>query len=174
MRELPGSDPTPSDPVDRPTSRLVLLDDADRILLFRATNEADPNAFWFTPGGGVEPGETYEQAAHRELHEETGLTNATLGPCLWTHEITRRFAPDHALHFRSRYYLIRTEAFDPIPAVLMPEEDYMLEPNWFRWWTLDELHAHEGPEILVPRRLPQLLAPILEGTLPTEPIDLNR
>ena len=174
MRESPVSTPTPSDPVDRPTSRLVLLDDADRILLFRATNEADPTAFWFTPGGGVEPGETYEQAAHRELHEETGLTNATLGPCLWTHEITRRFNPEHALHFRSRYYLIRTQAFNPNPAVLLPEEDYMLEPNWWRWWTLKELHAHEGPEILVPRRLPQLLAPILKGTLPQSPIDLNR
>ena len=66
-------DTTPGEPVDRPTSRLVILDDADRILLFRATTEAAPDPFWLTPGGGVDPGETHEQAAHRELFEETGL-----------------------------------------------------------------------------------------------------
>lgn len=53
--------------VERPTARLVVLDSADRILLFRATNEEEPSPFWFTPGGGVEDGETYEEAAHREL-----------------------------------------------------------------------------------------------------------
>jgi len=167
------SDPPPEVPVDRPTSRLIVIDDADRILLFRATAEGTPPAYWFTPGGGVEPGETYEQAAHRELWEETGVENAELGPCLWTLDAVRRLSPTRYYHLHSRYYLVRTPHFDPEPAVYQPDEEYMLDDGWFRWWTLDELHAHQGPEVVLPDRLPQLLPPILEGRFPNPPVDLS-
>jgi 8-oxo-dGTP pyrophosphatase MutT (NUDIX family) len=56
----------------RPAARILLLDQAGRTLLFRFTPASAP-AFWATPGGAVDPGESYEQAARRELLEETGL-----------------------------------------------------------------------------------------------------
>jgi ADP-ribose pyrophosphatase YjhB (NUDIX family) len=56
----------------------VLLLDGDRVLLIQ---RARPPAVgrWTVPGGKVELGETLEEAALRELHEETGM-RATLGP----------------------------------------------------------------------------------------------
>ncbi|WP_279671836.1 dihydrofolate reductase [Flexivirga meconopsidis] len=43
--------------------------DGDRLLLTRR----EDNGLWCLPGGGVEPGETWSEAAVREVREETGL-----------------------------------------------------------------------------------------------------
>ncbi|GIF51439.1 ADP-ribose pyrophosphatase YjhB (NUDIX family) [Asanoa ferruginea] len=52
----------------RVTCGVVVLDERDRVLLIRRDGEGT----WGIPGGGLEPGETWEQAARRECLEETG------------------------------------------------------------------------------------------------------
>ena len=55
-------------------ARLILLDANDRILMVRGHDIDNPaRSWWFTVGGGLEPGETGAEAAARELREETGL-----------------------------------------------------------------------------------------------------
>ena len=54
-------------PTPRPAARVLLLDARDRLLLFRWK----PPNVWITPGGGLEPGETYEQAALRDVVRES-------------------------------------------------------------------------------------------------------
>ena len=62
--ELGGSADTP---LPRPSARILLLDTSDRLLLFHATEvvHGEDPAFWFTPGGALEPGESWEWAARR-------------------------------------------------------------------------------------------------------------
>jgi 8-oxo-dGTP diphosphatase len=48
----------------------VLVDDEQRVLL--ALWNEGPTPAWMVPGGGVEEGETPEEAAVREVREETG------------------------------------------------------------------------------------------------------
>lgn len=56
----------------RPAARILLVDGAGGALLFRFTAPDRP-PFWCTPGGALDPDETYAQAARRELMEEVGI-----------------------------------------------------------------------------------------------------
>jgi hypothetical protein len=38
----------------------------------------------------------------------------------------------------------------------------------WRWWTFDEIRAYDG--VVAPRRLAELLEPVLDGSLPSTPI----
>ena len=70
----------------RNAARVVALDAAGRVLLARG-HDADQTerTWWFTIGGGIEPGESPRAAAVRELAEESGLVvqpDDLVGPVL--------------------------------------------------------------------------------------------
>jgi len=102
----------------------VLREEAgDRVLACRRAPGRDAAGLWEFPGGKVEPGETDEQAAVREIREELDLeikVGDSLGPGV-------DISPDYRLHV----YLATAVAGDPV----LREHS---ELRWFGPAELDE------------------------------------
>lgn len=159
-------------PILRPTARVLLLDPDDRLLLFRAAqpDRETGRPFWFPAGGGVEPGETYEACAIRELFEETGIVDCTLGPCVWTRDVVAPFG-GMLYRFEERYFVVRlAKAYEISVANHTAEELVMLAEH--RWWSASAIAS--SPDIFVPRALAELLPAVLRGLVSAEPLHVTR
>jgi 8-oxo-dGTP pyrophosphatase MutT (NUDIX family) len=152
----------------RQATRAVVLDTEGAVLLVRF--DFGDRVVWATPGGGVEGAESDEHALRRELAEEAGLVELDVGPLVWTRTHHVPLGGGRWDGQRERYYLVRTEPFEPEPRLTWPElrAEGMTA---LRWWTLDELEA--ASELFAPRRLPQLVRELIERGPPAEPIDVG-
>ena len=65
----------------RPSARLLVTDRQGRLLLFRFRHDDGPltgKTYWATPGGALDEGESFAEAARRELYEETQIRSAEI------------------------------------------------------------------------------------------------
>ena len=147
--------------------RALVLDPADRVLLVRF--EWPDKTVWAPPGGGIDPGETPEEAIVRELAEECGLRGFELGPLIWTRTHWHTDMGGWGGQ-EEQIYLVRTDAFEPAPE--WNDEQLAAEGiGGQRWFTRGEL-AEPGL-IFAPRRLPALLNDLLRGSPQSEPVDVG-
>lgn len=155
-------------PGARKVARVVLLDPQDRILLLHGFEPDDPaDDWWFTPGGGVEGDESREEAALRELAEETGITEVDLGPVLWQRHCSFPFA-GRRWDQDEWYFLAHTTCTDAVPQALTELE--LRSVRGLRWWTSAELSA--ARETVYPTRLAELLRTLLDEGPPRVPVVL--
>jgi len=152
----------------RPAVRALVLDPADRILLVRF--DFGDHAVWATPGGGIEDGETDEDALRRELAEEVGLEGFELGPLVWTRRHEVPLAGGRWDGQVERCYLVRTAEFDPEPKLSWAElrEEGMTDA---RWWTLADVESSD--ELFAPRRLPSLVGEVVRRGPPADAVEVG-
>ena len=147
-------------PGTRSTSRVILLNGLDQILLLHA-QDPEQHKWWIAPGGGLAEGESFEEAAKRELFEETGST-AAIGNCVWTRR--HIYDWDGRRHDQyERFFVARTE--DEVVAP-RSSDSYIIG---YRWWSVSEIE--HSSDVFAPRQLAELLVPVLRGEYPETPID---
>lgn len=167
--DLPGDRPI----IERSVVRLVVLDELDRLLLFHTRDGSHPDlgTWWELPGGGIEPGETYRDAAIRELREETGIAVEPwqVGAPTWRrrasfrHRETRRLQDEVVVTVRLGGV---GPDVDESGRLAYEKEDYFD----FRWWPLTEVIVSR--QRFYPGGLATLLSAFLAGEQIDEPFEL--
>jgi 8-oxo-dGTP pyrophosphatase MutT (NUDIX family) len=156
--------------LERDAVRVVLADAGGRVLLFHVATEESPGGWWELPGGGIDPGESYQEAAVREIKEETGLNLylAQIGEPSWRRDSTWRSRGVRRLQHEVVVY---ARVLADQPAIVdggrtaEEIEDFVAA----RWWGVDEIiQSHER---FYPGRLPELLSRFLAGEVMKEPFE---
>jgi 8-oxo-dGTP diphosphatase len=115
----------------------VLLLDGERVLLVQRARPPQVGR-WTVPGGGVEVGETLEEAALRELREETGL-GCTLGPVV---EVLDRVVRDG--DGRVEYHYVILDFLGSAPTGTLAAGSDSADARWVPVAELDKWDTTDG------------------------------
>jgi 8-oxo-dGTP pyrophosphatase MutT (NUDIX family) len=158
VEPISGLEPRPG---VRVAARVLLLDTAQRLLLFTGFDPHDPERlpFWFTAGGGLEPGEELIAGAQRELREETGLwlpPERMVGP-VWLRRV--QFSFEGVDYDSDEWFFLAalTDAAEVDTAGFTDLENRTVRGH--RWWSAEDLRR--TTETIYPLQLAELLPGLL-------------
>ncbi|WP_202301783.1 NUDIX hydrolase [Dryocola clanedunensis] len=144
----------------RPSARLLIVDNAGRLLLFRYTHSADAltgRSYWATPGGGVEKDESYEQAAIRELQEETGIVREDVGVSVAVRKFVMKLPDGETVKAQERYYVVRVDDNELSRESWSCSEKQIISEC--RWWSAEELSVTD--DVVFPANIVDMLANVI-------------
>ncbi|EIV94507.1 NUDIX hydrolase [Frankia sp. QA3] len=157
-------------PQTRLAARVVLVDPSDAVLLLRShdpTLDVAPQ-WWHVPGGGLDSGESTEQAAVREVFEEVGYRLPDPGPAVATRRTSFTYLGREYRQFET-FFVARVPHRLELDPSSWTEIERRSILGW-AWWTVPELRATE--QTVYPTCLVDLVDGWLRAGPPTAPIRL--
>lgn len=146
---------------NRLAARVLLISPSNRLLLFKIHYRSGALAgmrYWATPGGKLRAGESFEEAAVRELHEETGLKVQSVRQCIARKEFPW-VMPDGDRVLAVEHYFVVYANEQQLDATSWSDQEREVVSE-VRWWSEEELLACQ--EVVFPPDLPLLLTQALK------------
>ncbi len=173
MKSVTGRFPGSPTKVVRRSARVFLVDQDERLLLIRSWwnyRHHELGSAWFTPGGGVDGQESLEQAAVRELREETGLVvpENLMGPVVAFTSGLDDWG-EGPIRCRDDFFFHQTTTHEvDVSGLTDVERMHVIE---YRWWPLGELPVIAEP--VIPRQTADLVTQLVNGQWPERPVALS-
>ncbi len=162
----------------RQSVKVLLINAQKELLLMQADDPTTRSKeslysgpFWFLVGGQIEKEESFEQAAVREIHEETGLSqnHIELGPIVWHYEYDL-ILNGTLTHLDQTFIVVKTNKKKV--ELKNPTEWEQKAIQKLRWFTFEEiLNCNEK---IYPTVMPKYLPDILSENYPSKCIEINK
>jgi 8-oxo-dGTP pyrophosphatase MutT (NUDIX family) len=151
----------------RRVARAILLDPSGRVLLFFLDPGRDPagRGYWYLPGGGIEAGETPEDAVRRELVEEVGLEDLEVTAPV-VHLTGVRFEFGGRQVEQDEWHLVARAPTNAIGTGRAGDGE-TTSAAAHRWWSLREISSTEA--VIYPRQLEKVMRNLMKNGQPADP-----
>lgn len=151
---------------ERKSARLLVINPSRAVLLFKFVHNDRALAgtrYWATPGGGLEDGESFHDAAIRELREETGIQVKTVSGPVADRRFSMLLPSGETVLSVEQYFVVHAQSETLSRAEWTPHETQVMADH--HWWSVQELQTTD--ETVWPENLIEILAEagVLEPTL---------